>query len=209
MNRIKIDKESNEGDSFYVVDEVYLGGQDSEIKKLINEARKEAYVSGFNRGQSQAYSGFWNESCQKLFKEDEEDQKRDEHEHCWTANDKWQDHIARTAFNLAASAYEKYVGGKSSLEDAMNAVMAVLRTEFVNTREKQAAENAGKMIPVPPEEKWLTDMENESKGVSMFSICRDFLKQGRKEGYDVGYTKGYMAAQSKKQGNETSEPGSH
>ena len=48
MNRIKIDEESNEGDSFYVVDEVYLGGQDSEIKKLINEARKEAYVSGFN-----------------------------------------------------------------------------------------------------------------------------------------------------------------
>lgn len=87
MNRIKIDKESNEGDSFYVVDEVYLGGQDSEIKKLINEARKEAYVSGFNRGQSQAYSGFWNESCQKLFKEDEEDRKRDEHEHCWTARD--------------------------------------------------------------------------------------------------------------------------
>ena len=85
MNRIKIDEESNEGDSFYVVDEVYLGGQDSEIKKLINEARKEAYVSGFNRGQSQAYSGFWNESCQKLFKEDEENRKRDEHEHCWTA----------------------------------------------------------------------------------------------------------------------------
>lgn len=52
MKRIKIDEESNEGDSFYVVDEVYLGGQDSEIKKLINEARKEAYVSGFNRGQS-------------------------------------------------------------------------------------------------------------------------------------------------------------
>lgn len=209
MNRIKIDKESNEGDSFYVVDEVYLGGQDSEIKKLINEARKEAYVRGFNRGQSRAYSGFWNERCQKLFKEDEESRKRDEHEHCWTARDKWQEHIARTAFNLAASAYEEYVGGKSSVEDAMDAVVAVLRTEFVNTREKQAAENAGKMIPVPLEEKWLTDMENESKGVSMFSICRDFLKQGRKEGYDVGYTKGYMAAQSKEQGNETLEPGSH
>lgn len=73
MNRIKIDKESNEGDSFYVVDEVYLGGQDSEIDRLINEAKKEAYVRGFNRGQSQAYSGFWNESCQKLFKEDEEE----------------------------------------------------------------------------------------------------------------------------------------
>ena len=209
MNRIKIDKESNEGDSFYVVDEVYLGGQDSEIDRLINEAKKEAYVRGFNRGQSQAYSGFWNESCQKLFKEDEEDRKRAEHQHCWTAHDKWQEHIARTAINLAASAYEEYVGGKSSVEDAMAAVVAVLRTEFVNTREKQVAENAGKMIPVPPEEKWLTDMENESKGVSMFSICRDFLKQGRKEGYDVGYTKGYMAAQSKEQGNETLEPGSH
>ena len=53
------------------------------------------------------------------------------------------------------------------------------------------------MIPVPPEEKWLTDDENESKGVSMLSICRDFLKKGRKEGYDIGYMKGYMAAQSK------------
>ena len=57
MNRIKIDRESNEGDSFYVVDEVYLRGQDSEIKKLINEARKEAYVSGFNRGQSRKAIG--------------------------------------------------------------------------------------------------------------------------------------------------------
>lgn len=56
------------------------------------------------------------------------------------------------------------MGGKSSVEDAMNAVVAVLRTEFVNTRAKQAAENAGEMIPVPPEEKWLTDDENESKG---------------------------------------------
>ena len=209
MNRIKIDRDGNEGDSFYSVDQVYLGGQDSEIKKLINEARKEAYVRGFNRGQSRAYSGFWNESCQKLFKEDEENRKRDEHEHCWTAHDKWQEHIARTAFNLAASAYEEYVGGKSSVEDAMDAVVAVLRTEFVNTREKQVAENDGKMIPVPPEEKWLTDMENESKGVSMLSIARDFIKKGRKEGYDVGYLKGYMAAQSKEQGNETLEPGSH
>ena len=51
------------------------------------------------------------------------------------------------------------------------------------------------MIPVPPEEKWLTDDENESKGVSMLSICRDFLKKGRKEGYDVVYMKGFMAAQ--------------
>lgn len=209
MNRIKIDRDGNEGDSFYSVDVVYLRGQDSEIDRLINEAKKEAYVSGFNRGQSRAYSGFWNERCQKLFKEDEESRKRDEHEHCWTAHDKWQDHIARTAFNLAASAYEEYVGGKNSVEDAMNAVVAVLRTEFVNTREKQAAENAGEMIPVPPEEKWLTDDENESKGVSMLSICRDFLKQGRKEGYDVGYTKGYMAAQSNEQENERLGPGSH
>ncbi len=209
MNRIKIDIDGNEGDSFYIVDEVHLRGQYSEINRLISEAKKEAYVAGFNRGQSRAQSGFWNESCQELFKKDEESRKRSEHEHCWTAHDEWQDHIARTAFNLAASAYEEYVGGKSSVEDAMNAIVAVLRTEFVNTREKQAAENAGKMIPVPQEEKWLTDDENEGKGVSMLSIYRDFLKKGRKEGYDVGYVKGYMAAQSKEQGNETLEPGSH
>ena len=71
MNRIKIDRDGNEGDSFYSVDVVYLRGQDSEIDRLINEAKKEAYVSGFNRGQHQAYIGFWNERCQKLFKEDE------------------------------------------------------------------------------------------------------------------------------------------
>ena len=85
--------------------------------------------------------------------------------------------------------------GKSAHEDIIRRMAA------------QSAKNAGKMIPVPPEEKWLTDMENESKGVSMFSICRDFLKQGRKEGYDVGYTKGYMAAQSKKLENGILEPG--
>lgn len=45
------------------------------------------------------------------------------------------------------------MGGKSSVDDAMNAIVAVLRTEFVNTRVKQVAENAGKIIPVPPEEK--------------------------------------------------------
>lgn len=122
---------------------------------------------------------------------------RKEHEHCWTAHDEWQEHVARTAFNLAASAYKEYMGGKSSVDDAMNAIVAVLRTEFVNTRVKQVAENAGKIIPVPPEEKWLSDDEDEGEGVSMLTMTREILKEGRKEGYDIGYMKGYMAAQSK------------
>ena len=31
MNRIKINRDGNEGDSYYSVDQVYLGGKDSEI----------------------------------------------------------------------------------------------------------------------------------------------------------------------------------
>lgn len=122
-----------------------------------------------------------------------ETRKVEEHEHCWTAHDEWLEHVARTAFNLAASAYKEYMGGKSSVDDAMNAIVTVLRTEFVNTRAKQVAENAGKMIPVPPEEKWLSDDEDDGEGVSMLTMTREILK----EGYDIGYMKGYMAAQAK------------
>lgn len=196
MKKIKKGGEENEAASFYTADEFFLR-KGYQIPDLVTEVRKEAYVSGFNRGQEQAYYGFWNKDCQKLFKKDEETRKVEEHEHCWTAHDEWQEHIARTAFNLAASAYKEYMGGKSSVDDAMNAIVAVLRTEFVNTRVKQIAENTGKMIPVPLEEKWLSDDEDEGEGVSMLTMTREILKEGRKEGYDIGYMKGYMAAQPK------------
>ena len=197
MTNIKKGGKENEAAYFYSVDARRLR-KGSEISGLITEVRKEAYISGFNRGQEQAYYGFWNENCQKLFKKAEETKKVVEHEHCWTAHDEWQEHIARTAFNLAASAYKEYMGGQSSVDDAMDAIVAVLRMEFVNTKVKQVAKNAGKMIPVPPEEKWLSDDEDdESEGVSMLTITREALKEGRKEGYDIGYMKGYMAAQSK------------
>lgn len=196
MKKIKKGGKENEAASFYTADEFFLR-KGYQIPDLVTEVRKEAYVSGFNRGQEQAYYGFWNKDCQKLFKEDEETRKVEEYEHCWTAHDEWQEHVARTAFNLAASAYKEYMGGKSSVDDAMNAIVAVLRTEFVNTRVKQVAENAGKIIPVPPEEKWLSDDEDEGEGVSMLTMTREILKEGRKEGYDIGYMKGYMAAQSK------------
>ena len=196
MKKIKKGGKENEAASFYTADEFFLR-KGYQIPDLVTEVRKEAYVSGFNRGQEQAYYGFWNKDCQKLFKEDEETRKVEEHEHCRTAHDEWQEHVARTAFNLAASAYKEYMGGKSSVDDAMNAIVAVLRTEFVNTRVKQVAENAGKIIPVPPEEKWLSDDEDEGEGVSMLTMTREILKEGRKEGYDIGYMKGYMAAQSK------------
>ena len=196
MKKIKKGGKENEAASFYTADEFFLR-KGYQIPDLVTEVRKEAYVSGFNRGQEQAYYGFWNKDCQKLFKEDEETRKVEEHEYCWTAHDEWQEHVARTAFNLAASAYKEYMGGKSSVDDAMNAIVAVLRTEFVNTRVKQVAENAGKIIPVPPEEKWLSDDEDEGEGVSMLTMTREILKEGRKEGYDIGYMKGYMAAQSK------------
>ena len=194
MKKIKKGGKENEAASFYTADEFFLR-KGYQIPDLVTEVRKEAYVSGFNRGQEQAYYGFWNKDCQKLF--NEETRKVEEHEHCWTAHDEWQEHVARTAFNLAASAYKEYMGGKSSVDDAMNAIVAVLRTEFVNTRVKQVAENAGKIIPVPPEEKWLSDDEDEGEGVSMLTMTREILKEGRKEGYDIGYMKGYMAAQSK------------
>ncbi len=87
--------------------------------------------------------------------------------------------------------------GKSSVHDAMDAIVAVLRTEFMNTRVKQNAENTGKVIPVSPEETWLSDDEDESEDASMLTMIREILKEGRKEGYDIGYMKGYMAVQSK------------
>ena len=53
------------------------------------------------------------------------------------------------------------------------------------------------MIPVPPEEKWLSDDVDEGEGVSMLTMTREIRKEGRKEGYDIGYMKGHMAVQSK------------
>ena len=100
MKKIKKGGKENEAASFYTADEFFLR-KGYQIPDLVTEVRKEAYVSGFNRGQEQAYYGFWNKDCQKLFKEDEETRKVEEHEHCWTAHDEWQEHVARTAFKGA------------------------------------------------------------------------------------------------------------
>ena len=45
-------------------------------------------------------------------------------------------------------------------------------------------------------EKWLSDTEMPD-GVCMLSMTRKILEEGRKEGFDIGYLKGLMAAQSK------------
>ena len=47
-----------------------------------------------------------------------------------------------------------------------------------------------------PVEKWLSDTEMPD-GVCMLSMTRKILEEGRKEGFDIGYLKGLMAAQSK------------
>jgi len=67
MKKIKKGGKENEADYFYTADEFFLR-KGYQIPDLVTEVRKEAYVSGFNRGQEQAYYGFWNKNCQKLFK---------------------------------------------------------------------------------------------------------------------------------------------
>ena len=69
-----------------------------------------------------------------------------------------------------------------------------MRIEFENTKIKEDAENAGKEIPETREEKWLSERD-VPEGVCMLSLMRDVLKEGRKEGYDIGYLKGFLAAQ--------------
>ncbi|WP_456063914.1 hypothetical protein [Clostridium sp.] len=71
----------------------------------------------------------------------------------------------------------------------------MLRIEFENTKQKEDAESIGAALPVTQVEKWLSDDEGE--GVSMLTMTREILKEDRKEGYDIGYMKGLMAAQSK------------
>ncbi|MFR3283889.1 MAG: hypothetical protein ACLTR6_05690 [Clostridium fessum] len=51
-------------------------------------------------------------------------------------------------------------------------------------------------LPVTQMEKWLSDTEMPD-GVCMLSMTRKILEEGRKEGFDIGYLKGLMAAQSK------------
>ena len=65
MKKIKKGGNENEAASFYTADEFFLR-KGYQIPDLVTEVRKEAYVSGFNRGQEQAYYGFWNKDCQKL-----------------------------------------------------------------------------------------------------------------------------------------------
>ena len=56
MKKIKKGGKENEAASFYTADEFFLR-KGYQIPDLVTEVRKEAYVSGFNRGQEQAYSG--------------------------------------------------------------------------------------------------------------------------------------------------------
>lgn len=67
MKKIKKGGKRMGAASFYTADEFFLR-KGYQIPDLVTEVRKEAYVSGFNRGQEQAYYGFWNKDCQKLFR---------------------------------------------------------------------------------------------------------------------------------------------
>lgn len=139
---------------------------------------------------------FWNKDCRKKFREDEETDKIIEHEHFWTAHDEWAQYIGKTAANLAASAYRSYADGENAIDGLIETLSAMLRIEFENTKQKEDAKSIGAALPVTQAEKWLSDTEM-SDGVCMLSMTRKILEEGRKEGFDIGYLKGLMAAQSK------------
>lgn len=187
----------DEAGSFYTVDEVFMREgykAKQSVEKTVEKMQKEAYVKGFHRGQEQAFYGFWDKDRRALFREAEKDKKNDEHEHFWVTQNQWDEYIGKTFSNLAASAYRDYADGKISIEEAMEAISARLPIEFEDTKMKEDAENAGKEIPETREEKWLSERE-VPEGVCMLSLMRDVLKEGRKEGYDIGYLKGFLAAQ--------------
>lgn len=104
-------------------------------------------------------------------------------------------HWKKTAANLAASAYRSYADGEDTIDSVIETLSAMLHIEFEKTKQKEDAENIGVALPVTQAKKWLSDDEDES--VSMLTMTREILKEGRKEGFDIGYLKGLMAAQSK------------
>lgn len=166
------------------------------FSELLESMRKEAYLKGFRRGQEEVSYGFWNKDCRKKFREDEETDKIIEHEHFWTAHDEWSQYIGKTASNLAASAYRSYADGENAIDGVIETLSVMLRIEFENTKQKEDAESIGAALPVIQVEKWLSDTEMPD-GVCMLSMTRKILEEGRKEGFDIGYLKGLMAAQSK------------
>ena len=154
----------------------------NDFSELLESIRKEAYLKGFRRGQEEASYGFWNSDCRKKFREDEETDKIIEHEHFWTAHDEWAQYIGKTASNLAASAYRSYADGENAIDGVIETLSVML--------------SIGAALPVTQVEKWLSDTEMPD-GVCMLSMTRKILEEGRKEGFDIGYLKGLMAAQSK------------
>ena len=122
----------------------------------------------------------------KKFREDEETDKIIEHEHFWTAHDEWAQYIGKTASNLAASAYRSYANGENAIDGVIETLSVMLRIEFENTKQKEDAESIGAALPVTQVEKWLSDDEDEGEGVSMLTMTCEILKEGRKEGYDIG-----------------------
>ena len=107
-------------------------------------------------------------------------------------------YIGKTASNLAASAYRSYADGENAIDGVIETLSVMLRIEFENTKQKEDAKSIGAALPVTQAEKWLSDTEM-SDGVCMLSMTRKILEAGRKEGFDIGYLKGLMAAQSKEQ----------
>ena len=158
----------------------------NDFSELLESIRKEAYLKGFRRGQEEASYGFWNKDCRKKFREDEETDKIIEHEHFGTAHDEWAQYIGKTASNLAASAYRSYADGENAIDGVIETLSVMLRIEFENTKQKEDAESIGAALPVTQVEKWLSDDEDEGEGVSMLTMTCEILKEGRKEGYDIG-----------------------
>lgn len=122
----------------------------------------------------------------KKFREDEETDKIIEHAYFWTAHDEWAQYIGKTASNLAASAYRSYANGENAIDGVIETLSVMLRIEFENTKQKEDAESIGAALPVTQVEKWLSDDEDEGEGVSMLTMTCEILKEGRKEGYDIG-----------------------
>ena len=89
-----------------------------------------------------------------------------------------------------------YADGENAIDGVIETLSVMLRIEFENTKQKEDAECIGAALPVTQVEKWLSDTEMPD-GVCMLSMTRKILEEGRKEGFDIGYLKGLMAAQSK------------
>ena len=175
--------------------EVDLDSLERENNCDLTEARREAYISGFNRGQDEAYYGFWNSECRQMFREDTESKDTERREHFWVPNNEWEKSVGRTAENIVTAAYQNYTDGKNTIEQLMESITTALKKEFEATKRKQDAEMKGEEAPLTEDEKWLAKTEMPDK-VCFLTLTREALREGRKEGYDVGFIKGYLSSQS-------------